>query len=513
MSLVPVSYGTGSFDRVTANDHVVQAQVRNPKAVLKLGGNTAVNSANTYLCVNNLLDGVHLTEATNTRLLIDTPFTVTAPTTFTNSFSVGGNLSVSGTSSLTGAVTASNTFTGAGAAVFQSTVQTGALTSASEQVVGNLAVGGTSTLSGATAINNTLAVQSAATFSSTVQTGALSAASSAISGIETVGGTLTVTGATALNNTLSVVGATTLNSTLAVTGNSSFSNVAASGNLTVSGNASVTGTTALTGAASIASNLTVAGTTGVAITAGRLTVGSTSLAFDAGANAGYWQMGSTSGVKLFAADNHVEMPGGLVTGTVTGYAGNELKLMGGDVKGTVHIAGTLVIDGDINRKQVSDLDIEDLTVNLAKTVDANGNNTSTDQTSDSAGLVVMGNSAYEKSIKWHYNQGLAYAPPDSSHYTDDGLSYWTIQGGNLVLTRTIPAANHVSYSYAQQQWLKDNTAATVSYRFSISDAEDLLISKIAGIDYTSGNNTTQIGSTGKVLTSFDIPPTTDGTTT
>ncbi len=513
MSLVPIAYGTGAFNRVTASDVIVQAQCRNPSAVLKLGGKTAANSANTYLGVESRLDGTHLTEVTATKVFIDTPLTITQPTSMNGNLNLQGNLSVGGTTGLTGAATLSSTLTVAQAATFQSTVQTGALTAASESVTANLAVGGTTTLTGATAINNTLNVQSAATFQSTVQTGALSSASAAISANTTIGGTLTVSGASSLNSTLAVTGATTLASTLAVTGNSNFSNVAASGNLTVQGNTSVTGTTSLTGAASLASNLTVAGSTGVNVTAGRMTVGGTSLAYDSAAGAGYWQMGTTTGVKLFASDNHVEMPGGAVTTTITGYTGNELKLMGGDAKGTVHIAGQLLIDGDISRKQVADLDVEDLTINLGKTTDANGNNTSTDQTSNTAGVIISGNSAYEKSIRWNFNQGPAYAPPDSSHYTDDGLSYWTIQGGNLVLTRNIPAANHVSYNYAQSQWQKDNTAATVSFRFSITDAEDLTISKSAGIDYSAGNNTTQVGSTAKVLSSFDIPPTTDGTTT
>ncbi|KAK9826917.1 hypothetical protein WJX74_000243 [Apatococcus lobatus] len=512
MSLVPISYGTGSFDRTIANDYIVQAQVRNPKAVLKLGGSTFANAANTYLGVQSRLDGIHLTETTGTQVFVDTGLTITQPTTMTGNMTLQGNLSVGGTSTLTGAATLSNTLNVAKAATFQLTVATGALTSSSASVTGTLGVGGATTLAGAATVNNTLTVQSAATFQSTVQTGALSAASAAVSANTTVGGTLTVTGASSLNNTLAVTGAATLASTLAVTGNSSFSNVAASGTLSVQGNASVTGTTALTGATTISSNLTVAGASGVAVTAGRLTVGATSLAYDSAAGAGYWQMGTTTGVKLFAADNHVELPGGAVTTTITGYAGSELKLAGGDAKGTVHIAGQLLIDGDISRKQVSNLDVEDLTLNLGKTVDANGNNTSTDQTSDTAGLVVSGNSAYEKSIRWHYNQGPAYAPPDASHYTDDGLSYWTVQGGNLVLTRTIPAANHVSYNYSQSAWQKDNTAATVSFRFSITDAEDLVISKTQGIDYSAGNNTTQVGSTAKVLSSFDIPPTTDGTT-
>ena len=513
MPLLPVSYGTGAFDRVTANDHIVQAQVRNPKAVLKLGGNTVTNSASTYFGVESRIDGTHLTETTGTKVFIDTPLTITQPTGMSGNLAIGGNLSVGGTSAFTGACTLANTLTVSQGATFQSTVQTGALTAASESVTGNLAVGGTTTLAGATAINNTLTVQSASVFQSTVQTGALSSASASVSANVAIGGTLTVTGATSLNSTLAVTAATTLSSTLSVTGNTQVSNIAASGNATVQGNVSVTGTTSLTGATSIASNLTVAGGTGVNITAGRLTVGSTSLAYDSAAGAGYWQMGSTTGVKLFASDNHVELPGGAITTQITGYQGSELKLMGGDSKGTVHIAGQLVVDGDIGRKNVSNLDVEDLTINLGKTTDANGNNTSTDQTSDTAGVVVAGNSAYEKSIKWMYNQGPAYAPPDSSHYTDDGMSYWCVKGGNLVLTRNIPAANHVSYNFSQSAWQKDNTAATVSYRFSISDAEDLLISKQSGIDYTSGNSTTQIGSTAKVLTSFDIPPTTDGTTT
>ncbi len=512
MSLVAVSYGTGAFDRVTANDHVVQAQVRNPRGLLKLGGNTASNSANTYLAVESRLDGVHLTEATGTTVFLDSPFTTTQPTSFSGNASITGNLTVGGTTALSGAATLSSTLSVQGAATLQSTVQTGALTSASGTVTGALRVGGTTALAGAATVSNTLSVQSAATFQSTVQTGALSAASAAVSANATVGGTLTVTGAAALNSTLALTGAATLASTLGVTGATSVSSLAASGALTVQGNASVAGTTALTGAASLAADLTVAGSTGVTVTAGRLTVGATSLAYDSAAQAGYLQMGTVTGVKLFASDNHVELPGGAVTTVVTGYAGSELKLQGGDAKGTVHIAGTLVIDGDINRKNVANLDVEDLTVNLAKTVDANGNNTSTDQTGDTAGLVVSGNSAYEKSVRWSYNQGPAYAPPDSSHYTGDGLSYWTVKGGNLNLTRNIPAANHVSYNYSTSQWEKDNTAATVTYSFRVSDAEDLEIAKSSGIDYSAGNRTTQVGSTAKVLTSFDIPPTTDGTT-
>lgn len=511
--MTSIAFGTLNLDRVTANDHVVNSQVRNPTAILKLGGNTSTNSAVTYLALNSKLDGVHLTEATGTTIVIDTPLVTTAGTTASGNQTMSGNLAVGGTLTVTGATSLSSTLATTGAATFSSTVSTGALTAASSSITGNEVVGGTFQSTGAATLSSTLAVAQAATFQSTVTTGALTASSASITGNESVGGTLGVTGATTLSSTLAVSAAATLSSTLAVTGATTVTTISASGNASVTGTLAVTGTTALTGALTVASNVTVNGSTGLTVPTGKVTVGSASLAYDSGASAAYIQMGSTNAVKVYASDNHMELPGGLITGTVTGYSGNVLTLMGGDTKGTVHIAGNLTLDGDINKRTVNTVEVEDLTISVARTSDSSGNNTSTDPTSDGAGLVVEGNSSYPKNLLWRYNQGLAYAPPDTSHYTGDGLSYWQLQGGNLMLTRTIPAANHVSYNYTQKAWVKDNTATTVSYCLRINDLEEMELVKSAGIDYSAGNNTTQVGTQAKVLTTWDIPPTTDGTTT
>ena len=508
-----IAFGTLNLDRVTANDHVVNSQVRNPSALLKLGGKTSTNSAVTYLGLESKLDGIHLTEATGTSVIIDSPLVSTAGSTSSGNQVMGGNLSVGGTLSVTGATSLSSTLATTGAATFSSTVSTGALTAASASVTGNQTIGGTLGVTGATTLSSTLAVAQAASFQSTVTTGALTASSASITGNESVGGTLGVTGATSLNSTLSVAAATSLAATLSVTGATTLTTLSASGNASITGTLAVTGTTALTGALTAASNVTINGSTGLTVPTGKVTVGSSSFAYDSGASAAYIQMGSTNAVKVFASDNHVELPGGLITGTVTGYPGNVLTLMGGDTKGTVHIAGNLTLDGDINKRTVNTVEVEDLTISVARTSDSSGNNTSTDPTSDGAGLVVEGNSAYSKDFLWHYNQGLAYAPPDTSHYTGDGISFWELRGGNMRLTRTIPAANHISYNYSQKAWVKDNTAATVSYSFRVNDLEELELVKVAGIDYSAGNNTTQVGSQAKVLTTWDIPPTTDGTTT
>lgn len=513
MTSGPIAFGTLNLDRVTANDHVVNTQVRNPLGVLKLGGRTSTNSAVTYLAVESKLDGVHLTEATGTTILIDSPLTTTAACTSSGNQTMGGNLAVGGTLTVSGAATLQSTLATTGAATFSSTVSTGALTAASSSITGNETVGGTFRATGATTLASTLAVSQAASFQSTVTTGALTASALSVTGNASIGGTLGSTGAATLSSTLSVSGATSLASTLGVTGATTVTTLSASGNASITGTLAVTGTSALTGALTVASNVTVNGSTGLTVPTGKVTVGSASLAYDSGASAAYVQLGSTNAVKVFASDNHVEIPGGLITGTVTGYPGNVLTLKGGDALGTVHIAGNLALDGDINKRNVNSVEVEDLTISVARTSDANGNNTSTDPASDGAGLVVEGNSAYPKNLLWRYNQGLAYAPPDTSHYTGDGLSYWQVQGGNLVLTRTIPAANHISYNYSQKAWVKDNTAATVSYALRINDLEELELVKSQGIDYSAGNNSTQVGSQAKVLTTWDIPPTTDGTTT
>lgn len=511
--MTSITFGTLGLDRVTANDHVVNSQVRNPSALLKLGGNTSTNSATTYLAINSKQDGVHLTEATGTKIIIDSPLVSTAGTSASGAQAISGNVSITGTLSVSAATTLQSTLATTGAATFSSTVSTGALTAASCSVAGNTTLGGTLAVTGAASLSSTLSVAQAATFQSSVTTGALTASSASVTGNESVGGTLGVTGATSLNSTLAVAAATSLASTLAVTGATNLTTLATSGNTSVAGTLAVTGSTALTGQLTVTSNAVVNGSTGITVPTGKLTVGSASFAYDSGASAAYVQMGTTNAVKVFASDNHVEVPGGLVTGTVTGYPGNVLTLMGGDTKGTVHIAGNLSLDGDINKRQVNSVEVEDLTIALAKTASATGANTSTDPTSDGAGVVVSGDSAYPKSILWRYNQGLAYNPPDASHYTGDGLSYWQVQGGNLVLTRTIPAANHVSYNYTQKAWLKDNTAATVSYAWRVNDAEELELVKTQGIDYSAGNATTAVGSQAKILTTWDIPPTTDGTTT
>ena len=77
-------------------DVVVTTQLRNPTNRLKLGGNTTLSGALSYLQIDSQINSVHVTEATATKIWLDTPTTVSAAFTATGGFSSMGDLSVSG---------------------------------------------------------------------------------------------------------------------------------------------------------------------------------------------------------------------------------------------------------------------------------------------------------------------------------------------------------------------------------------------------------------------------------
>lgn len=103
---------------------------------------------------------------------------------------------------------------------------------------------------------------------------------------------------------------------------------------------------------------------------------------------------------------------------------------------------------------------------------------------------------------------IDYKPASASAATHDGVSTWEVKGGNLLLTRVIPAANYISYDFATNTYKADNTQTTVSYRFAISDDEKLSIEKVNGANLAAGpgaNNTVQpIGSTAPVVAVFEL---------
>ena len=193
--------------------------------------------------------------------------------------------------------------------------------------------------------------------------------------------------------------------------------------------------------------------------------------------------------------------------SLTAQSGQPLTLTGSDAGGTVLINGTLQVKGTIDYVNKTTLNIADLTINVAHS----DSGAQADSAADSAGLVVeTGTSGYARSLLWHVNQGIAYKPASASAgATDDGVSYWEVKGGNLVLTRVIPAANHISWSYSTVAYAADNTQTTVSYRFAISDDEKLVVEKSAGAKYAAGagsNNTVQpVGSAAPVVAVFELP--------
>ena len=513
MSTPALPTGNVSVARLTAPDIVATTQIRNPVNRLRLGGNTTLTGALSYLQVDSQANGAHLTEATATQIWLDTPTTVSAAFTAAGGLASSGNLAVSGNLSVAGTSTL-QALTAQGAAQLQGTVSTGALTASS------LTCTGTAALQGAVTASSTLNVQGAAQFQGTVATGLLTAASA------TVNGASTLTGPVSLGGTLQVTGATTLTSLTATAGTTLTT-------LTASGAASLGSTLTVASNSTLNGNLTVTGATGVNVTAGALAIKAATWSYDtssAGFENAALAINGTTALRVYNSDSHAVFTGGVVTNSVTAASGQPLVLTGSDSSSTVKVVGNLQVSGSIDETNVQTLNVKDLQIIIAHS----DTTPQVDSVADTAGLVVEGNSGYAKSILWRYNQGLAYKPSSATQATGDGLSYWEVSGGNLRLTRVVPAANHVSYSSTSKTWAADNTATTVSFGFRVADDETLQVVKVSGTgaallfcllayskcpwtlnskppaDYTSpassGGGYNAVGSSAKLAGFFELAP-------
>ncbi len=74
------------------------------------------------------------------------------------------------------------------------------------------------------------------------------------------------------------------------------------------------------------------------------------------------------------------------------------------------------------------------------------------------------------------------------------------------MTRTIPAANHISRSAISGTWQADSVQTVVSYAFRIDDQENLQIAKTQGTDYSSVVNGSYaaIGQTASVCATYEV---------
>ena len=442
-------------------------QVRAPNANLKLGGNTTANSATTYLNVNCKPDGVHLTETVANTIWLDTPTTVTASFSAIGGFStgsgdmtVGGNLVVNGTTTLA-AVTSSGT------------IQASSLVSTGPSSLNSLAVTTTATIANLT-----------------------------VTSAETVNGTLALTGASTLNSA-------SISSTLSVSGPSTLSALSASGAATFGSTLTATGATTLNGAATVNNTLAVTGAGGLNVTAGDLSLKNATIGYDA-SSVGFEKLAiklnGTTALQLFNSDQHLDVTGGIVSNSITAHSGQPLTLTGSDAAGTVIVNGPLQVKGGVDRINSTELNVNDLNIRVAHS----DSGPQADSVANGAGLIVeTGTSGLTRSLQWNYVQGIDFKPSSASTATNDGVSTWEVKGGNLVLTRVIPAANHIGYSFANGTYAADNTQTTVSYRFATSDDEKLAFEKCAGANYAAGagaNNAVQpIGSTAPVVAVFELP--------
>ena len=459
--------GKFSAARLVTPDLVLLGQIRAPSAVLKLGGNTTANGTTTYLNVSSNSDGVHLTETVANKIWLDTPTTVTAAFTASGGFSTGsGNITVGGNLVVNGSTTVAG------------------LTSSATIQAASLISTGASTL-------NSLAVTTSA-----------SVATLTVSSSETVNGTLAVTGA-------STLGSASVTNGFSVSGSSALSALAVSGAATLASTLAVTGTTTLNGAATINNTLAVTGAGGINVTSGDLFLKAADIGYDT-SSVGFEKLAiklnGTTALQLFNSDQHLNVTGGIVSNSLTAQAGQPLNLFGSDSAGTVIVNGALQVKGTTTEVNQTNLNVGDLQITVAHS----DSGAQADSVADGAGFVVnTGTSGYARSLTWKYVQGISYKPSSASSATNDGVSTWNVIGGNLVLTRVIPSANHIGYSYANGTYAADNTQTTVSYRFAISDDEKLSIEKCAGANYAAGagtNNATQpVGSTAPVVAVFELP--------
>ena len=461
--------------------HVIAfGDITNPRGPLRLGGYADISGASSYLLIEGKADGVHLNEPTNDRVIFDTPLATTQPfqavsITSTGNGAFGGDLTIAG-------ATAMQAIAVAGDATFASSVAvTGPVTAQA------VTVSGPSELKGDTIVGGQLSVAGAVTFQNTLNCGPLTAASATVTNNLNVGAGIS-------SQTLTVAQAGSLGS-LSVTGNSDLNTLSTLGTATFGAGVAVT--SALT----VGSGLTVAGSDGIEVTSGNLAIAGAS--FAAGTNTMSVAVGGTTAFTIDSGRNLVVPVGGVFTNSVTGLDGQPLTLKGADASGTVHVAGNLVIDGDWDTANKVKMQVEDTIITLAHSQTS----PQPDSVADGAGIEIEGNSGYTKSITWRNNLGLGYNGSSGAVPTEDGLSYFQVQGGNLVLTRTIPAANHAIRNSVSGQWTPDSKQTVVSYAFRIDDRENLQIAKTQGTDYSSpaaNGNYNAIGGTAVVCGSYEV---------
>ena len=479
MSFAPL--GQIQMFHLTCPTLVVSGSITNPDGPLKLGGFTNVSgSTASYLLVSSDADGVHLSEPVTNTIVLDTPLSSTQPLKAVSILStgdgaIGGDFIVAGQTGVQG-------LTVAGAAAFASGVSVAGPLNATA-----VSVSGTTLLQGDTSLGGSLAVAGAAVFRQTLSCGALSAASASVAGAVSVGDLLTATSLSVLGGSslgsLSVTGASSLN-TLATLSTAAFgSGVTVAADLAVNGGGTFSGSNGVTVSSGI---LDLAGSQ-VSATSASLSI-------------------ATGGVVALAVDGqqNVTLPSGsLLTASVGGINGQALVLKGANATSTVHIAGNLLVDGDYNQADKQVVQIEDTVLTLAHCQTS----PQPDSVADGAGISIEGDSGFAKSITWRNNLGLAYNGQAGGLATEDGLSYFQVQGGNLMLSRVIPAANHISRSTASGAWEPDSVETVVSYAFRIDDQETLQIAKVRGTDYATpaiGGGYEAIGQAAAVCTTYEI---------
>ena len=480
MSSTPfLPLGQVQIYRMESPEIIARGSITNPYGPLKLGGYTNISGSRSYLLIEGKADGVHLNEPTTDRVIFDTPLSTTQPfqavsITSTGSGTFGGDLAIGGSTTL-------QTVAVAGAAAFASSVSVAGRVSANSVTVSGMTV-----LQGDTVVGGGLAVAGAVLFQHALTCGPLFAASANVQGDSVVEGLSTT-------QKLSVTGDATLGS-LSVIGNSALNTLSTVSSATFGAGVSVTADLAIGG------GVTVNGAAGITVPTGTLTLGGAQLKGTADT-----LTASVNGATALAVDasTNLTLPSGsLTTKAVYGNNSQALVLKGADAAGTVHIAGNLVVDGDYETADRVTMQVEDTRLVLAHSQTG----PQPDSVADGAGIEIEGSSGYAKSITWNNKSGLDYKG-DAGTATEDGLSYFEVQGGNLVLTRTIPAANHLSRSSATASWQPDSMQTVVSYAFRIDDQENLQIAKTQGTDYSNpatGGGYQAVGQAAKVCTTFKV---------
>ena len=351
--------------------------------------------------------------------------------------------------------------------------------------------------------NNTSLVSTGpSTLNSLAVTTTATIANLTVSSAETVNGTLAVTGASTLNSA-------SISSTLSVSGASTLSALSTSGAAAFGSTLTATGATTLNGPATVNNTLAVTGAGGLNVTAGDISLKNATIGYDT-SSVGFEKLAiklnGTTALQLFNSDQHLDVTGGIISNSITAHAGQPLTLTGSDPAGTVIVNGRLQFNGPVDTINSTELNVNDLHIRVAHS----DSGAQADSLANGAGLIVeTGTSGLARSLQWNYVQGIDFKPSSASTATNDGVSTWEVKGGNLLLTRVIPSANHISYSFSTGTYAADNTQTTVSYRFAISDDERLSIEKVAGANLAAGpgaNNAVQpIGSTAPVVAVFELP--------